>query len=282
MKILIVGGTAVIGRALAARLAQLGEVRLAGRREADIPLDLTEWRDQPEPKGFFDVVVHVAADFGGLTDKDYVRAELVNSVGTFSSCSLAHRVQAKHFVLLSTISATYRAGDPYYGIYALTKRHGEEAASFFCTERGIPLTILRPTQVYDDSDACRRHQALLYLMADRAQAGQEIVLYGTHDARRNYLYLTDLAEICGRVVQGRHVGTFACAHPKSVRLSEMANAAISAFGYQVKVSFWADKPNLADLPEIDDHSLYELIDYWPSVDISEGFKRIRRYREKNS
>lgn len=282
MRILIVGSTSVIGKVLATRFERLGEVKLAGRRGADIPLDLTRWRDLPELEESFDVVVHAAADFGGTTDEDYIRAELVNAVGTLSVCRLAGRVQARHLVLLSSISATYQAGDPYYGIYALSKRHSEEAARFFCSERNLPLTILRPTQVYDDAGDCRRHQEFLYFMADRAQAGQDISLYGSNNALRNYLHLDDLAEICCRVVQGRSTGTFTCASPQSVRLSELADAAFSAFGRGGQLQFMADKPDLADLPAIDDYSLYDQIEYWPGIGISDGFKRIRNHRESSS
>ncbi|RJQ68736.1 MAG: NAD(P)-dependent oxidoreductase [Desulfobacteraceae bacterium] len=283
MKVLVVGSTAVIGRAVAERLVALGEeVKLAGRREADIPFDLTTWCDQPTPDETFEVVVHVVADFGGSKDEDYIRAELVNAVGTLSACSLAHRVQAKHFVLLSSISSTYQAGDPYYGIYALTKRHSEEAAQFFCEERDILLTILRPSQVYDDSGACRRHQALFYLIADRAQAGQDIELFGAHDARRNYLHITELAEIIVRVIQGRHAGLFTCGHPRYVRLTEMANAAYAAFGSRGQVHFITGKPDLVDLPEIHDHALYDRIGFWPRIDIWEGYRRIKKFRENKS
>lgn len=282
MRILIVGSTSAIVKALVPRFVRLGEVKLAGRQAADIMFDLTQWRDLPEIEESFDVVVHAAADFGGATDEDYIRAELVNAVGSLAVCRLARHVKAKHLVLLSSVFATYREGDPYFGIYALTKRHSEEATRFFCSERNMALTILRPTQVYDDAGACRRHQEFFYLIADRAQAGQDISLYGSNDALRNYIHLDDLAEICCRVIQGRHTGTFTCAHPQSVHISELAEAAFSAFGRGGRWQFMPDKPDLADLPAIDDYSLYSQIDYWPGIGISDGFKRIRNYRENNS
>jgi len=282
MKILMVGATSVIGQCAATNLRSIGEVWLAGRRGADFHFDLRQWERQPEIEEAFDVVIHVAADFGGGTNDDFVRAEVVNAAGTLSVCRLAQHVQAKHLVLMSSISAAYRPGDPYYGIYALSKRHSEEVAGFFCAERGLPLTVLRPSQVYDAAGECRRHQALLYVMADRAEAGQDINLYGMHDALRNYIYLDDLAEVCCRVVEGTHTGTFALGHPKSVKLSEMANAALAAFGKGGSLRFMADKPDQADLPPIDDNTLYRQIDYWPKVDIGEGFRRIKHFREANS
>jgi nucleoside-diphosphate-sugar epimerase len=282
MKILMVGATSAIGLGIAASLRSHGEVRLAGRRGADFQFELSQWERQPEINEAFDVVIHVAADFGGDTNDDFVRAEVVNAAGTLSVCRLAQHVQAKHFVLMSSIFAAYGQGDPYFGIYALSKRHSEEVAGFFCAERGLPLTVLRPSQVYDAAGECRRHQALLYIMADRAEAGQDINLYGMHDASRNYIYLDDLAEVCCRVVEGTHTGTFALSHPKSVKLSEMANAAFDAFGKGGGLYFMADKPDQADLPTIDDDTLYRQIDYWPKVDIGEGFRRINDFREANS
>lgn len=279
MKVLIIGSTAVIGRAIAERLAQLGgEVQLAGRREADVPFDLTAWNRPPETEQSFDVVMHVAADFGGESDSDYIRAELVNAVGTLSACALAHRVRAQHFVLLSSLFSTYKPGDPYYGIYALTKRHSEEAAEFYCAERSIPLTILRPSQIYDDAGACRRHQALLYMIADRAEAALDINFFGSHNARRNYLHIAELAEIAARVVQGQSAGTFICAHPQSVRLSEMAEAAYDAFGTCGQINFLQEKTDIADLPLITDFALYDKIGMFPEIDISEGYRRISKFR----
>lgn len=282
MKILLVGATSVIGQRVATKLWSIGEVRSAGRRGADFHFDLCQWERQPEIDEAFDVVIHVAADFGGGTNDDFVRAEVVNAAGTLSVCRLAQHVQAKHLMLMSSIFAAYSPGDPFYGIYALSKRHSEEVAGFFCAERSLPLTVLRPSQVYDAAGECRRHQALLYVMADRAEAGQDINLYGMHDASRNYIYLDDLAEVCCRVVEGTHTGTFPLVHPQSVKLSEMAYAAFATFGRGGSLHFMADKPDQADLPSIDDSTLYRQIGYWPKVDIGEGFRRIKNFREANS
>lgn len=282
MKILIIGSSSTIGRAIATRFRPYGEAKLAGRRGADFQLDIADCVRQPDIDDVFDAVIHVAADFGGVSNDDLVRAELVNAVGTLSVCRLAQHVRAKHLVLLSTVSATYQPEDPYYDIYALSKRHGEEVAIFFCTERRLPLTILRPLQVYDAAGGCRKHQKLLYAMADCAQVGHDIHIYGTHDARRNYIYLNDLAEICCRVVLGRHTGVFTCAHPQPVRLSEMANAAFETFGKGGAVKFIKDKPSLSDLPLVDDYSLYRQIQFWPTVNINDGFRRIKHHREDRS
>lgn len=279
MRILIVGSTSVIARVVASRCQRLGRVDFAGRRHADILIDLTEWQTLPQIDVPYDVVVHAAADFGGLDDEDLVRAELVNAVGTLTVCRLARAVGAKHLILLSSLSATYQANDPYYGFYALSKRHSEELATLFCASRKIPLTILRPSQVYDAAGGCRSHQPFLYFVADKAAAGEDIPLYGTHDAVRNYINLDDLAEVCACVIERHCLGVFSCCYPSSVRLSEVAQAAFSAFGRGGKIEFVPEKPDLPDLSASDDFRLYELIGYSPVTDISAGFRLIRDFRE---
>jgi nucleoside-diphosphate-sugar epimerase len=119
-------------------------------------------------------------------------------------------------------------------------------------------------------------------MADQAQAGNDILIFGSHDAKRNYIHLSDLTEVINRVVQGRHVGLFTCMHQQNIRVSDMACAAYSAFKTKGQVRFDSDKPDLPDLAEIDDYLLYQRIDFWPAIDIYEGYRRIKLHRENNS
>lgn len=282
MKSLVIGSTSVIGKAIARQLSRFGQVKLAGRREADLVFDLSSqvpcvW------DGRFDVVVLAAADFGGGQPDDLVRAELVNSVGTLAACRLAEQCGASHFILLSSQSAGYQPTDPYFGSYSLSKRHAEEVASLYCQERGMALTILRISQVYDEAEQCRPHQPLLYAIADKAQAGRAVELYGSNDARRNYLHLSDLAEVCARLAQRGIAGMFNCGHLESPRLSEIAQAAFEAFGTPPDIRFLPEKSDIPDLPPFDRaHELYERIGFAPQIDIRRGFELMRAHRESLS
>ncbi|MBK4994436.1 NAD(P)-dependent oxidoreductase [Pseudomonas sp. S37] len=282
MKSLVIGSTSVIGGAVAQALAQLGPVRLAGRRDADIAFDLNQ-PVLPVDAGQFDLVVHAAADFGGLEPAALLRAEQVNSVGTLAACQLAEHCGARHFVLLSSRSAGYRPGDPYYGIYALSKRHAEEVASLYCQQRGMALTILRISQVYDSQARCRSHQPLLYAIADSAAAGRPVQLYGSNDARRDYLHVDDLAQICALVAKRGIEGEHDCGHPQHLRLSEIALAAFAAFGTPADVRFLPDKADIPDLPAAAWASdLYTRIGYAPRIDMRAGFELIKAHREAQS
>lgn len=279
MKILLIGGTSAIGTALNKCLSEKNDVVVTGRSSGDIHLNLENWYSPPFIAGKFDAVIHLAADFGGDTDFDFRRTELINSVGTLIACSIAKQVGAKHFVLLSSLSATYDHHSPYYDIYSLSKKHGEETAQLYCTTRGIDLTILRPSQIYDDLGHCRNHQKILYMMYDFAEQNKEIEIYGTNDALRNYIHLADLIRVVESVIEQGCFGKFIVAHPESVRLTEMANKAFAAFDREVKLVFLREKPSLLDLPEIIDYEIYQRIDYFPRITIDEGFRRIRFIKE---
>ncbi|MGW7773356.1 NAD-dependent epimerase/dehydratase family protein [Pseudomonas machongensis] len=275
MKSLVIGSTSVIGKSIGAALSRLGEVRTAGRRDADFHLDLSQAEAALPQIGQVDALVMVAAAFGGPSIQALINTEQVNAIGTLRACQLAEQSSVRHMILISSISASYQPQDPHYGIYALSKRHAEELATLFCKAHGITLTILRPSQVYDAAGACRKHQALLYTIAANARDGQPVQLYGSNDARRNYLYLDDLAEIVTRVAQRTVGGQFDCVHPDSPRLSEIAHAAFAAYDRKSDVRFLVDKPDIADLPAMQcDERLHEAIDYWPATDIAAGMKLI--------
>ncbi|NIE74420.1 NAD(P)-dependent oxidoreductase [Pantoea sp. Ap-967] len=279
MNSLVIGSTSTLGKAIARSLERLGPVKRAGRRDADITFDLAH-PVLPTGDDRFDLVVHAAADFGGHEPDDLLRAEQANSVGTLAACQLAERYGARHFILLSSRWAAHQPGDPYYGIYALSKRHAEEVASLYCSTRGMALTILRIGQVYDSEGHCRPQQPLLYAIADNAAAGRAVQIFGNNDARRSYLHVQDLAEICTRVAAQGVEGLHNCAHPQAPRLSEIARAAFEAFGTPEEVQFLPQKNDIPDLPAFACATeLFTRIDYAPRIDLRQGFELMKAHRE---
>ena len=273
-RIVIVGSTSAVGQACGARLSVVHEVAYAGRQDADYPFDL----ETPDLAAFeaarFDVVLITAADFGGPSAQEMARAERVNALGTLALCELAQKVGATQVVLISTISSTYSPGDAYYNAYALSKRHGEELAALYCATHGLALTILRPTQLYDTAGRCRKHQALLYSMIDKARAGEDITLYGTNDAVRNYLFLDDLCELVGRAIAQPVTGLYHCAS-QDMRLSEIAQTLQHIFESKGIVRFLADKPDIVSLPPIAGESAFTRLAFQPTT-LADGIRAIRR------
>jgi len=276
-KILIVGSTSVVGLSAGKLLARQNHIYYAGRCHADYPLELNSLElDFPEDLQF-DVVIHAAADFGENIN-EWRKTETVNAIGTLNVCRLAKKVQAMHVIVISSYSAAYAPNDPYYGIYSLSKRHADELAQLYCQQVNLPLTILRPTQIYDAQSKCKSHQKLFYSIIEKAQNGEDIVFYGNNDAFRNYIFLDDFSEIIAKTIGSKITGTFDCPGSESFRLSEVAQTALQIFGRGGSVHFQKDKPDLFDVTGIPSDALYRQLNYVPGTSLLEGIKKIKQAR----
>ena len=278
MKLLLVGGTSALGSVLRPVLSEFADVTTAGRRDCDLHIDLAGSAETITWSERFDAVIQVAAQFGGDEDAAMLEAEHVNVLGTLRLCQAARKAGAGHFVLISSIFALLPESSPQFGIYALSKRHGEELARFYCKSHALPLAIVRPSQIYGSSERFRRHQPFFYAMADRAERGDDITLYGTHDPRRNYIHAEDVASAIAKVVERRVEGAYACQYPSDVTYAQIARAAYVAFGANNVVHFREDQPDIPDnVFELDD-TLYREIEWAPQVSIADGMKKLAHYR----
>jgi UDP-glucose 4-epimerase len=280
VSVLIVGGTSALSLALTPVLAAGGPVLTAGRRGCDVHLDLGD-ESLSLPPGL-DAVVHTAAQFGGSSDAEILATETINVLGTLKLCQAAARAGVRQVVLISSMSACVTEDSPYFGIYALSKRQSEDVARLQCAAHALPLAILRPSQIYGNQEEFRRHQPFVYAMADRAQRGDDIEIYGSHDARRNYLHADDLSAIVAAVIRDRVEGTYACTHPVDVTYSEMAAAAFAAFGAGGRVRFRADKPDIPDNVFGTDDALYARIGLYPGISMRDGMQRLAQHRRRTA
>jgi nucleoside-diphosphate-sugar epimerase len=276
MKVVIVGGTSSLGSALKAVLSASCEVITAGRTNCEIALDLTWPLERFLLPADVDVIVHTAAHFGGKTAADILDAEHVNVLGTLKLCQAAVGTKARHFVLISSIFASLTEDSEHYGVYALSKGHAEDVARFVCGSSSLSLAVLRPSQVYGAGPRFRVHQPFLHAMIDKARKGEDILLYGTRDPRRNFIYIDDLAAVISRVVSMGIAGTYSCQHPCDVTYSQIAKAAFKAFDTRGSVRFLPDKPDIPDNIFAIDDSLYQAIGFRPSTSIEDGLRRIAR------
>ncbi|MGF7050596.1 nucleoside-diphosphate-sugar epimerase [Paenibacillus sp. DS2015] len=279
-KIIVVGGTASLATYLIPRLSRDHQVVTMGRGNCDLYCDLTDEAESfVVPEGT-DVIIHVAASWGSNTDKGIINTEVVNSLGTLKVCMAAYKAKVKHFVLISSMSVAVDKDSLYYNHYAISKRHSEELAEFYCKVKSLPLTILRPSQIYDSKGYFRKHQPLFYLIADRAEVGRDIMLYGSKDALRNYIHVDDLTEIISCTVNKECLGEFSCTNPNNVKLTEIVHAAYKAFNKQGNIIFQKEKDDIQDNVFPNDTFLYDKIEFHPQININDGMKMLSNYRKE--
>jgi nucleoside-diphosphate-sugar epimerase len=276
-KILLIGANSALAKAVAPVLAQDSAIVTAGRSGCDVYCDITE------PFAFaesYDVVINFAAVFGGQENADILEAEATNVLGTLNICMAAEKAGVKHVINISSLSAVLPEASPYYTIYAITKRHGDELAEFYCKSHDIPLTIIRPSQIYASNNSFASHQPLFHRMVSQARLGEDIAIYGKHDAWRNFIHADDIAEVIRRVVAEGVAGTYACAYPEDTRLSDVARIAQRVFGKGGEIRFLDDKQDIPDNIFAKDTSLFDMIKYHPVIDIEEGIRKMRQHEER--
>lgn len=282
LRVLIAGGRSILAQALRPHLSRFASVVTAGRHGCDLFCDLHPGAPSLAfPEGL-DVVVHAAAHFGGLSTEAIREAYEVNVLGTLRLCEAAARAGARHVLLLSTIFAQTPDLPAPQRAYALSKRHGEEAAALLAGLQGIPLTVVRPSRIYGDDDAFRKHQPLIYSMADQAQQGRSIRIDGPRDPLRNYLHVEDLCRLLVQLICHPSPGVYPCCHPQDVTLSRIARAALAAFGSHGSVDFETSRPSLPDQVVPFDSTVYDHIGFRPQISIEDGFQRIARHRGRHA
>jgi nucleoside-diphosphate-sugar epimerase len=279
MKMLIVGATSSVARALIPLLKNMGEVVTAGRGDTDVHLDLGRHAEPIVIPAGTDVVVNTAAHFGGNTQADILAAASTNAIGTLRLCQAAIDAGASHMVQISSMFAELQAGSPFFNAYSLSKRHADELAELSCAAGDMALTVLRPARLYGKGEGFRRHQPFLYRVLEQAERGEEISIYGSNDARRWFLHIDDIAQIIALVIRHRLAGRYDCLPLAPVSCSEIAALAFDAFGKPRRIRFISDKPDIADDQVLaGDTSLYEKLQFRPGVSMQAGIRDIASSR----
>lgn len=247
-RILIIGNNSPVAQAIGDRLRTDYQVVFAGKSGVfDVHFDIRD----ADISGFqgekFEAVINLATSYPKPDNSNISEIETVNALGSLLAAQIARMCDAQHYIYFSSVSAAYNENSAYYNAYSLSKRHGEDLALLFCRQNNMKLTILRPSQIYDRDSLMAEKQKLFYSIINQSRISEDILIYGSNDAIRNVIFLEDLAHITHLTVVEKIVGTYNCISQEDVRLSDIAQAAISAFGTSSKLVFDSNKP---DIPNI--------------------------------
>lgn len=279
MKVLIIGGKSSLGLELELFLKSNYQVFTAGRSECDIYLDLSKNCDS-EIDFKCDVVILTAAVFGGNDLNSYENNIIVNVLGTARSIKMANKFGAKHFILISSMSIFQNEISPKNKIYSITKKQSEEIAEFVTYSIKMPLTILRPSQLYGENKSFKKHQPLLYKIIECVEVNEDITFHGKKNSIRNYLHVNDFNEIIRRVIDLKVIGNYDCVNTKSTTLIETFNAAINAFKSKSNYNFDNSNDDIFENIFQADLCFFKKIDFEPKIDIINGMKRIANSKNK--
>jgi UDP-glucose 4-epimerase len=215
-KIIILGNSGFIGRYLEDHLTrQLPSVEIKGYSSIDI--DLTKKDETEKLAGELDMQTvlvmcsMVKKEFGDNLDS-YVK----NLAMAVNLCRVLEKVPVKRFVYLSSCAVygedventhiTEQTAVRPTSYYGMAKYASENLfQKILSLHKDSQLLILRPPLVYGAADRSQAYGPAGFIK--KAQAREQIVLWGDGTESREFLYIDDLLNVMLKMVPGEYTGT---------------------------------------------------------------------------
>ncbi|PTM40323.1 SDR family oxidoreductase [Bosea sp. 124] len=242
-RIVVIGAGSFVGKALIARLAKEGVTVLAlGRSEVDL---VSEGAGQTlaaflKPT---DSVVAISAKAPCRNAADFlVNARII--------ATLVDALQTKPVAHLLNISSDAVYGDDPVPLSeaapaAPGSLHGAMhlAREIALSGLGLPFATLRPTLIYGASDPHSGYGPNMFRR--KANMGEEIVLFGEGEERRDHVAVEDVAELATRILLRRSTGTLNAASGQVTSFRDIAAAAGRIAGREVVIK---SRPRSGPMP----------------------------------
>lgn len=293
-KIFVAGGAKALGSAVLRAFEAAGQRAFAG-----LGLGEPDLRDQAAVDAFFDAqrpdwVVYAAGKAGGIGLNRRAPADLIldNLLCATHVIHAAQRFGATKLLYLAS-SCVYpkdaaqpiREDSMYTGpleptnlAYASAKLAGLELCRAMRQQHGLDFNIAVPTNYFgpgDDFSPENSHVvgALMARMrAARAANDPELAIWGTGKARREFLYVDDVADAAVFLMQGHSWdGPLNIGSGSAVSIAELARMLKDVTGYAGQLTYDTSKPDGMPVKVLDSSRLAGL-GWSPKVDFAQGLR----------
>ena len=259
MKVLITGPTSSLAKCFMRRSENVFEFFTIGRQESDYIYDFTE-KEIPSIGVKADVLIHMVAAVDAKEEKEILSMIDTNINGTLAACMIAKKCETKRVILISSVSAILSEDSDYFNYYALSKRQSEQVAQMFCNKNGMELCIIRPSQIIGEiHDGFKKHQGFFYYLLERVMNGDDICIYGRHDAVRNYIDVRDVVQWLRYIVENEVSGIVNLVNPMDYRLTELIEMMKSVCISDSKIWFDCNKPDIEDCHGVNNFSVQKIL-----------------------
>lgn len=272
-KIYIAGASGMVGRAIKRKLEDKGYKNLICKTSAELNLinqsEVEEFFFQAKPE----IVILSAAKVGGILANNNYRAEFIynNLMIESNVIHASYKNQVEKLLFLGS-SCIYPKDAPQpikeeYLLsgylentnepYAIAKIAGIKLCESYYRQYDCKFFSVTPTNLFGENDNfnlqnCHVIPALISKFHQaKFQFKEKIVLWGTGTARREFLYVDDLAEAIVFLLENLDVAEFykqGISHlnigtGKDIRIDELAEVIKKIVGYDGEVSYDAEKPD---------------------------------------
>lgn len=309
MKILIIGGGGFQGSHLTEFLLHQGHTttvlntyseRTASNLSAVLPKITLVWGSVTDKELVektvreHDVVFHLAARIN--VDESLADPFAFFSVNTLGTHYVLEMVR-KHGVRLILTSTCEVYGDGHVlkegelltehaellpnSPYAASKAAADRMAYAYFKSYGVPVTIVRPFNIYGERQKSGAFGALIPILTAQAMKGTDLTIFGSGEATRDYSHVSDIIQGYGLVLEQSDalVGkTINFASGQSVKIKDIAEHIARRFN--VRVVYGPARPGeVSRFPA--DISFARSLGFSPQMEIWEGIDRYINWAKSN-
>ncbi|MHC5012386.1 MAG: GDP-L-fucose synthase family protein [Planctomycetota bacterium] len=302
-RVLVTGGRGFVGGFTCAQLAEQGAGEVMAPRHTELEL-----RDPAAVSSFFeraqpDIVIHLAARVGGIGANQrhpgtFWRDNMLMGVNVLEACRVAG---VDRLVVVGTVCAypkhtpvPFRETDLWSGFpeetnapYGVAKRALATGMDAYRREFGLAGAYLLPANLYgprDDFDLEDSHviPAMIRKCEEARRSGAaEVVLWGTGNPSREFLYVEDCAQAVVRAAgcvddpEPMNLGT-----GREVTMRDLAGLVAAAVGFEGSFAWDASRPDGQPRRSLDTSQARERLGWEAPTSLEEGLRRtVAWYRE---
>lgn len=243
MKCLLIGGNGFIGSHLTDKLLKEGHyVRVydISNERYRKPLDNVDYRishlqntaDLYEAMLGIDIIFHLAsASVPSTSGIDIVDEVNKNLNTTLSILDIAVKLNVSKFVYFSSGGAVY--GHPEMNpisenhpcrpisSYGIIKNTIENYLSLYNRQYGISTLIFRPSNPYGQRQGHFVAQGVISTFLRNLKSNSEFLIYGDGSATKDYIFISDMINICYNISMGKHTGVYNIGSGRGASINEI-------------------------------------------------------------
>lgn len=303
-RIFLSGGAGFIGASLVERLVDRNEVIVYDNFERDslsgkpfanhgnlrtIRGDVLAGQSVCDSMAGADIVVHMAAIAGVDTViKSPTHTMRVNLLGTLNCLEAARTLPCCSRVVTFSTSEVF--GTYAYRVseedtvttgavgearwtYAVSKLAGEHLAYAYYKEFSLPVTIVRPFNVYGPGQV---GEGAIHVLVKRALAGEDLLIHGEGDQVRSWIYIDDMVDGLLRVMEcPEAVGeSFNLGNPRgTATINALAQLILNITGSPSRILHVPRQAADVELRIPSIAKARQLLGFAPQVELFEGIRR---------
>ena len=292
MKILVTGGSGMVGRSLQKILPKADyysstDLNLLNGKSVELHMKQKN----------YDVVIHLAAKVGGIIDNinkpaDYFEENLIMNTNILK---WSKNTGVKRFIgILSTCIYPDTVGEypmkenilhngpptPTNFSYGYAKRCLAVQIDSYNKQYGTKYQYLTPCNLYGENDKFGENShfiaALVKKIVKMEKEGKRTLnLFGTGKPLRQFMYSDDLAWVIKECLDKNIYESFNVANEENLSIYEMAEIALSSCGLKnVEITFDSTKPDGQYRKDVSIDKLKGLLPDFKTLPLSEGIKKV--------